>query len=288
MDDYQWMPPGLDPERAQAFLTPSTGLPEAASEAIHRWIVDDKYSHESLSWKFMIDFQSASHMDLGLLHQNTVQVGDALKYLRTLTEDQRTYLLDYMLSGLYPRPDIGRAMPERATRLASILRASGAGWTVMARRGRWGLQRVVPVGVTDVVESVLSSADRASALLRTAWSGAFGLESSPSHAYYDAVRAVEVYSCPLISPRDKLGTLGKDINVLRSKPEAWTFALVGSDRTSAVEHLVSAMQLLWHSQTDRHGYADYRDISQLEAQAAVLLASTIVGWLSQGALRRAT
>jgi hypothetical protein len=288
VDDFQWVPPGLDPEEAQDFLTPSTGLPKAAWEAIHRWIVYEKYNHENLQWNFMIEFQAASHINLGLINQNFVKVPDALKLFRTLSEEHRTYLLDYMLSSLHPLPETGRPMPARAKELDRILRASGAGWKVAARRGRWGLERVVPVGVTEVVDSVLSSADRSSALLRSAWSGAFGLKASPSHAYYDAVRAVEVYSCPLISPLDKAGTLGKDINVLRNKPEAWTFALAGSNRTSAVEHLVSAMQLLWHSQTDRHGYADYQDVSEREAQAAVLLSSTIVGWLAQGALQRAT
>lgn len=74
------------------------------------------------------------------------------------------------------------------------------------------------------------------------------------------------------------GSLGKDINVLATKPEAWTFALSGDQ---SVERLLGAFRLLWHSQTDRHGREDYEDVGVDEAQAAVLLATAIVGWLSQ-------
>ncbi len=138
----------------------------------------------------------------------------------------------------------------------------------------------------DVVQDTLSSADKASELLRSAWESAFGVNPKPSHAYYDAVRSVEVLSCPLISPNDGNATLGKDINVLRSGANKWQFAMSGSRTSSPVEHVISMMQLLWHSQTDRHGRADYEDVSLAESQAAVLLASTLVGWLSKGMLTR--
>jgi len=286
--DCVWTPPGLDASEAEGFLLPSAGIPDHAFEAIHRWITGAKYDHEFINWDFMIDFQAASRTNLGFTTQNILRVDAALNLLRRLTETQRTHLLDYMLSSLQPRPGVRPRMPERAEQLRGTLRAAGAGWTVGARGDRWGLVRVTPLGVAEAVEAVMSSADRATTLLRSAWAGGYGVDPSPGHAYFDAVRAVEVYSCPLISPKDSSATLGKDIHVLRSKPSAWEFALTGSAGAGGVERLISMMQFLWHSQTDRHGSADYEDVSQEEAQAAVLLASTLVGWLAAGALSRAT
>ncbi len=288
MSDFRWTPPGLTPDEAEAFLTPSTGLPPTARPALHRWIVKDGTSGNLVRWGFMLDFQAASGIDLGVVHEPFVIVEKAIRFLQALTEEQCVYLLDYLLSHVSPGPRPASPMPSRVDGVASILHSAGAGWQVGNRQGRWGLVRVVPIGVAEAVEGVLSSADRASALLRPAWTGAFGLGSSPSHAYFDAVRAVEVYSCPLVSPNDRSATLGKDINVLRTKPEAWVFALSGGNRSTSIDHLVSTMQLLWHSQTDRHGAADYQDVSVAEAQAAVLLASTLVGWFAQGALQRSS
>lgn len=279
------MPPGLGPEEAEAFLSIKRGIPVAARDEISAWLVDNKYNHESVSWEFMTAFQTASGLDLRVGHQKLLSAGEARKYFRGLDETTLTYLLDYVISDFHVKEPQYRA-PSRVSSLQKILDASGSSWTLGERQsGRYGLLERIPGAVVHVVDQVLLPADRASALLRRAWDGAYGVSTTPSHAYYDAVKAVEVLANPLISPRDRDATLGKDINVLRGQAAKWKFAMAGSKQASAVEHVISMMQLLWHSHSDRHGAEDYADVTLAEAQAAVLLASTLVGWLAQGALQ---
>ncbi|KLU10628.1 hypothetical protein ABL57_05660 [Kocuria sp. SM24M-10] len=181
-------------------------------------------------------------------------------------------------------------MPDRVTHLGRILHTAGSGWGIGERQGRFALELRVPAGVLHTVDHVLSNQDKASSMLRSAWEKAYGVSPSPSDAYHDAVKAVEIVGAPLVSPnsdRATLGTIFRDLNDQESKG-IWEFVMVGSKSTSALQHLISTMKLLWHSQSDRHGSEDYKDVTVEEAQAAVLLASTLVGWLSQGALRRKT
>ncbi|MFC9360783.1 hypothetical protein ACFTZB_29945 [Rhodococcus sp. NPDC057014] len=282
--DYVWTPPGLDESELEQFLTIERGIPNAANESIHRWLTRDMYGHEFMDVTVFLRFQTAARQDLGFMNVGLTDVDQVLQVLRGLDQTVRAYLVDFMLSEITPSR-LG-TRPQRVEELQKILGASGAGWQVGLRKERYGLVEVMPGGVVDIVEEAMSAADQASSLLRAAWERAFGIDQSPSHAYYDAVRAVEVLSCPLISPKDANATLGKDINVLRNAPDKWEFSMKGSKFVSPVEHVVSAMQLLWHSQSDRHGRADYEDVSADEAQAAVLLSSTLVGWLSKSMLRR--
>lgn len=285
MDDFVWTPPGLSEDRAAAFLTTREGIPENARPEIVRWLIRDKYDHEHVDLGEYLKFQTALRRPLGLLPAKSASVGTVRKWLTELDEGTLTTLVDFRLSGAFPRPSFNPRPRDAVATMKGILHSAGAGWTVGDRNDRWGLIDALPVAVVDAARAVVSQAGKASQLLNAAWANAFGTDKRPSHAYFDAVRAVEVFSCPLISPRDHVATLGKDINVLGNKPEAWVFALSG-DRS--VERLIEALRLLWHSQTDRHGHKDYEDVGVDEAQAAVLLATTIVGWLSQGLLTRAS
>lgn len=230
-----------------------------------------------------VEFQTASHMDVGVRSSERQPPQTVRAFLHARTDRELIFYIDFELSRFVI--DHVRA-PQRVSALNGILRSSGSNWTVGDRRGRYGLVERVPSGVVKVVESVMSKQDLASSKLREAWDQAYGVNPSPSHAYQDAVKAVEILSTPLVSPNDRSATLGKDINVLRSGGHKWQFVMAGSQHISSVGHLVSVMQLLWHSHTDRHGQEDYEDVSLEEAKAAVLLASTLVGWLSQNALRR--
>lgn len=230
-----------------------------------------------------VKFQTDSRIDLGVRSPAPQYPREVRAFLNAFSDQELTFYIDFVLSQFLVVQ--GRA-PQHVSALQSILRRSGSNWTVGNRGGRYGLVERVPSGVAKAVESVMSKQDLASGKLREAWDKAYGVNPSPSHAYYDAVKAVEILSTPLISRTDQDPTLGKDINVLRTGGHKWQFVMAGSKHATAVEHLVSVMQLLWHSQSDRHGHEDYKDVTLEEAKAAVLLASTLVGWFSQDALRR--
>ncbi|MEV4601805.1 hypothetical protein AB0K15_30925 [Amycolatopsis sp. NPDC049253] len=233
----------------------------------------------------MLEFQQSIRVDLGFLAAQFTTISDAYKVFRQLSDTHLTWLVDFELSRITAIQGNSRA-PQRVQDVEKILRDSGSSWTVKAIQGRYRLVEVLPSAVLDVVESTLSVNGKSSEMLRSAWNFAFGVNPSPSHAYFDAVRSVEILSCPLISPRDTTATLGKDISVLRTSLHKWRFAMADSKGGTSVDKVVSMMQLLWHSQTDRHGRGDYEDVSLEEAQSAVLLASTLVGWLAKGMLRR--
>ncbi|MEU4254169.1 hypothetical protein AB0F15_42935 [Amycolatopsis sp. NPDC026612] len=285
MDEFVWTPPGTGPADLEVFLALRKGLPAYANESIHRWLVKETDERKFIYWSFMLEFQQAARVDLGLRAVNLVSVENAFKVFRNLNETHRTWLVDFELSRI-PASRPGYSAPSRVQDLEKILRDSGSSWTVKLVQDRYRLVEALPGGVFDVVEATLSAADKASELLRSSWNFAFGVDASPSHAYYDAVRAVEVLACPLISPKDGSSTLGKNIGVLRDSSHKWEFVMADSKGTSSVEKVTSMMQLLWHSHTDRHGRADYEDVSLEEAQAAVLLSSTLVAWLAKGMLRR--
>lgn len=283
MDEFVWTPPGLSEDEALAFLATRRGIPENARAEVLRWLIRDLYDHQSVNLDEYLKFQTALRRPLGLLPGKSTTIGALRKWLAELDEGTLTALVDFRLSSSFPRPAFDAQPRDAVAAIKTILYSSNSSWTVGDRNGRWGLIEALPEAVINTSKAVVSQSGKASQLLNSAWTNAFGVDKRPSHAYFDAVRAVEVFSCPLISPRDRTATLGKDINVLSNKPEDWVFALSG-DRS--VERMLGALRLLWHSQTDRHGREDYEDVGVGEAQAAVLLATTIVGWLSQGLLKR--
>ncbi len=286
-DDYTWTPPGVGAEALKKFHTPAIGIPSHARARLHRWIVQEKESYELLDFGFMLDFQANYRQDLGLNPLARISVQKMLDYLSKLEENTFAALVDFVVSKEYPGPTHNPEPSGRTAKLADVLERSGAGWRVGNRNGRWGLLETLPSEVSVIIEGTISQAGRAGDLLASARENAFSIDKRPSYAYYDAVRAVEVYSCPLISPKDKNATLGKDINVLQNKPRAWTFALAGNESGDlAIEQLIGTLRLLWHSHTDRHGREDYENVTQAQAEAAVLLAAAVVGWLSRGLLTR--
>lgn len=283
-DTYVWTPPGATPEAIEKFLSLRPGIPDYMRESVIDWFRRGKYNHETADIGFLLRYQTVAKQDIGMRAGAHVKHGELSQFLRTLDQETFASLIHFLLSEIH-LPN-GRYRDARAEALQKILAEGGSSWMVGTVQGRLGLVERIPSAVAATVENVISSADKASGLLQKAWELAFGANKSPSHAYFDAVRAVEVLSCPLFSPKDKEPTLGKDINVLRNKPTGFEFVMSGSKQATATEHLLSMMQLLWHSQSDRHGSDDYQDVSVEEAQAAVLLASTLIGWFSKGMIRR--
>lgn len=281
--NFVWTPPGLGIEKTREFLSLKEGIPKSANSAVYRWIVGNSAGRDLIKVDFLVDFQTALRQDLGIAPVRYSQAQDVIEFLGELDQTTLAYLVDFMLSKF----NVGYRA-DRVNAMENILSSAGAGWTVGARGDHYGLIESLPTGVVQTAEDVVSLNSEAGALLSSAWDGAFGVNKRPSHAYYDAVRAVEVLSTALFSPNDSQATLGKDINVLRNAPEKWSFVLEGSPKvsTSPVEQVLSMMQLLWHSHEDRHGREDYKDVSVAQAQAAVFLASTLVGIFSQGMLER--
>lgn len=276
-----WTPLGASEEEVEEFLALREGLPPYLYESVIRWIRARKSSERYANWEFLVEFQEASRMSLGVSTGTYTHFDELADFLRTLSAEKLANLLDFML-GTLP----SHRAEEAAEELEKSLATGGSSWAVGVRGGRRGLIARMPASVVDVVASVTSISDRAGAKLSQAWDKAYGPDAQPTDAYVAAVRAVEILICPLVSPNNDRATLGTAIRDLRNQGGSWTFAMKHGDGTDTSVEVVGILQLLWKGQNDRHGSGEYADVTIEEAQAAVLLASTVVGWLAKGMLRR--
>jgi hypothetical protein len=154
------------------------------------------------------------------------------------------------------------------------------------RKGR--LERRVDPATVAAFEHVTATAnDEASLHLRQAWQATYGRDPEPSHAYAEAVRAVEAVACPFVIPKDHTPTLGRVIGRLRDRPDDWALVLPGKNEAEGIAPLRVMLQLLWTAQRSRHaGGPDTRDQLLPEAEAAMPLAITCVQWFASGFVKR--
>lgn len=181
---------------------------------------------------------------------------------------------------------------ERLERLALILAASGSAYEVDFGKPP-KLVRRIDGPVRDAVQKGQDEAEPTAAQhLRASWLAAFGIEPDPNVAYAEAVRAVEAVACPLVVPASsRPPTLGSVLTVLRGDAQAtnpkWELVIPDQQGSpSSVSPLVAMIGLLWHGHRSRHaGSESARPNTLEEAEAAYMLAATLVHWLSKGALQ---
>jgi hypothetical protein len=171
--------------------------------------------------------------------------------------------------------------------LMNILEQNGSAWTVGIRGGVSGLEKRVPEGVAVAVSEVAAEPGHAGRLISAAWHAAFGREPDYEKAYAQAVKAVEAAAIPVVKPGDRKATLGTVIAQMRADDD-WSYPTDrehGAAKPSDV--LLSMLQSLWTGQNDRHaGQPDYSPTSRGAAEAAVVMAVTLVQWFTSKAITR--
>lgn len=170
---------------------------------------------------------------------------------------------------------------ESAGSLDKILGLGGSHWHVVEDH----LEARVDDGVREAVEQARkeTAATSASAHLGNAWLACYGRNPNPGHAYSEAIKAVEAAAAPVISPKDLKATLGTMLGQLRPTAQLWRFAIA----PGSIDPVIDSMSTLWDGQTDRHGgNRPTTPIPPEAAQAAVLLAASLVHWFAAGAVRR--
>jgi hypothetical protein len=177
---------------------------------------------------------------------------------------------------------------EAAQHLDDILTKAGSGWEVVPATPPRNFQLVRrSIGpVREAIDSILPVSERAHAHLVTAWNKLMGRSPDPSSAYREAIRAVEVVAAPVITPDDRLATLGKIIKALHDKPEKWTVDLA----EAKPEQVTEMGAMIWQSQFDRHGTHDDSvplNVSQEQADAAVHVAIALTRLFAGGHIRHA-
>lgn len=183
---------------------------------------------------------------------------------------------------------ICRQSQADAQELDSILLGGSSRWCVGVRHGHRGLVERVPAGVQDAVEHTISTAGQAGKELAEAWADVFGLNPDPSDGYRMAVKAVESAAIPVVCPTKTEATLGNVIGQMKQQGDWRPPFLREHPDSPTAEVLLGMLRTLWRGHYDRHGGATGvpSQVSKEEAEAAVLLAATLVYWFTSGAVRR--
>lgn len=168
--------------------------------------------------------------------------------------------------------------------LKTYLLESGSAYTVLAaNHGMCYLSKRVPEGVQVAADAVFQQPNGGKRLA-VAWQEAFGVNPDPTKAYSEAVKAVEDAAIPVVCPNDTSATLGSVIGQVNAG--TWKLPHL-REHSNATTHdvLVGMLRTLWTGQHDRHGgpsTVGVPAVTQDEAESAVLLAVTLVGWFETG------
>jgi hypothetical protein len=176
---------------------------------------------------------------------------------------------------------------EQVRELSEIFEDSSSKWRVGKIGSRPGLVERVDETVQRSADEVIGRGGRPGKLLAEAWQYAFSMQRNPSAAYRCAVRAVEVAAAPVLTPKDPAPSLGKMITALRDGMPKWRFAFTVDSAVEPKGVLLQMMQLLWTNDYARHINVDPNvplNVSQEEAESAVVLALTLINWFASGAV----
>ena len=213
------------------------------------------------------------------------------------TRDKDLLRIADAILALAPKPGVADPLDGLSVRMAFQARISSlqellddvrSAYTV--RADGLGLERRATAGALQAHKAAMRAAaakpDAGSAAghLSAAWAAAYAIAPDPVRAYSESVKAVEAAAHAVVEPGNPKATLGTMIRQCRDFPERFATVLQGSDGVGTVRDM---MALLWTGQTSRHGgMASTRRETPEEAQAAVQLAVTLVGWFVSDAVRR--
>jgi hypothetical protein len=259
-----WVPFGYEAEHAErASLV--EGVPEWIEGSVFEWIEQaywnvarsDPTGAKELTRAFDRQMRLSPPLTQGNSWPDSV--------LRSRGDARLTFaFVDFMLTK-------GKGQPGK---LAAILNEGGSAYRVVLRGSAYRLERRVAEGAQLAAEHAMREGD-AGALLAEAWSAAYGRDPDAEEAYEKAIKAVEQSAIPVVTPSDRLATLGKVINVLKTQKD-WALPLTDQAGAHDPEAVLHMCQQLWLGQPSRHGANGYRKPTQQEAESAVLLAVPLV------------
>lgn len=170
--------------------------------------------------------------------------------------------------------------------LEELLRRCSSAWTVGTRDGFPGLERRVPEGVQLAADAAMATPGHAGTLLSEAWHAAYGVSPNPEVAYSKAVLAVEAAAVPVVSASNPGATLGTVFAQMRDQGN-WGLDIVKQHPEYPTNKVLLGMiQALWKGHGRHAGQPDWAPNTQVEAEAAVMLAVPLVQWFSSGAVAR--
>ena len=176
-----------------------------------------------------------------------------------------------------------------AQSLEHILKSAGHVLHV-APDGNRLVERIDPA-LGDEYEQVTQLDDQASQYTQEAWALAFGRNPNVGDAWGRAIKAIETLLKPIVSPSDDNATLGKMTGALRQAPNKWKCKLPDREYKAngeinvkpGIEVFIDVLATIGY-QPDRHGSDQPQETDETTARSILFLATTVVGWLRDGAL----
>ncbi|WP_415853238.1 hypothetical protein [Sinomonas sp. G460-2] len=286
-----WRPFGVEDDEVDAYDALVDGVPEWMHSSFWSWVftafhvpLDAQQAYESgqdfgFDRDRLMRFERRCRVRVGFVADPNV--GKELANMQRALERKglELTLADFL---------IAEGHPSRAESLETILHEAGSMWKVGTRAGKPGLVRRVPEAVQDAADRAMASSGHAGKRLAEAWSATFGMRPDPSKAYALSVKAVEDAAIPLVCPTAGNPTLGTVIRQMRDQKN-WSLPMQRDDPdVTSGSALFGIMKMLWAGHADRHGghEAQRLDITQEEAEIAVMAAVILVQWFTSGAVSR--
>lgn len=255
------------------------GVPATMRPALVTWLWSTvKNDHDFIYPDTLRHHANAIELDFRLNDEYTgiVKESEFRKLVVHLTDRELLRFADYRIS-------VDKHGSHHAS--LTILLANGrSAYHVIEREPRVRrLAHRVPEGVQSAAESVMGSGTPAGKLLAKAWNHAYELEPNDSAAYAYAVRAVETATFATLSITDASATLGNAIRAIEKSDANWRLPFLREHtQYPSKDLLLGTLKSLYRGHRDRHGSEAYSDVSRDEAEGAVLLAVTLVGWFGRG------
>lgn len=275
------------------------GIPEWLDGSIWRWLMDRAAEGgpgiiTRLERRLHIPLAGPKDRLLGSRHTPPNELLD--RYWKSRSDNECLVLIDAILFDMQARGhaavddddvDTVERLIDAAQNLDRILTEGGSAWSAHIDAPTWSLTRRVDDTTAELVKIVGSPTSDAARKIKAAWQACYRATPDPDTAYREAVRAVEAVTIPVTIPNSPRASLGGVIAHIRDTLTRWSIAGLEAKEITSAQTLLDMLSTLWHNQ-ERHARADGTivDVSQVEAEAAVSLAVTLVHWFASGLVTR--
>lgn len=179
----------------------------------------------------------------------------------------------------------GEQERRRGTKLNSLLTRGNSAYRV--RADGIGLEHhTSDEAVRQFEQTVTNAGELAAKHLSNAWNEAYSLSPDPVKSCSESVKAIEAAYDQLVSPQNKLQTLGTMIRDIRQAPQKWVFALDDHSSKDGIPMVAAMMDQIWKNQQRHATGPNVRSETLAEAQCAVHLSGTLVHLASSGAFAK--
>jgi hypothetical protein len=288
--DDHWLHFGLDDDEIAEYSAPREDIPAWLESSLWGWIQD--------AFTAPAHAPNPAHIDLALVRRcerilevrinwpatNRDSFLAVLRHAHTRSPDaiRKVWrLVNYLL---------GDGHAHGGTLKTYLLEARSVYTVAPADGGKCYLVRRLPEGVETALADTVQHG-KAGKRLAAAWEAVFGVDPDPSKGYRLAIKAVEAASVPIVIPDDPSPTLGK-VNQRIEQGGQFKLPHLREAPGGVTPHdvLLNNLKQLWWGQYDRHDGLPAStlpdDVTQDEAESAVMLAVTLVGWFATGKVQK--